>query len=372
MPDYPYATQQLDQLRTHTDPDAEAVVDQLFQHYSLEQTHVLFRHIVEYQQQTTVPEFLRSFLEEPGELPAWVNPKRVKAGQKLFKKHGRDILLALLCRSLPMCYICANGAEVLHTTARLLDQPKNPDYIRRLLETTQFLIKVCDDDILQTGGDSIITIRKVRLIHATIRRYIDENQNWDPELGQPINQEDQLITLSAFSLEVLKGLELMGNRISDQEREDWCHLWATTGVLLGIQETYIPQTYAGFEAMSQNILASQAQTSEVVQQLCASCVNFMNRLWPLGFLRPLSYSFVKHFNDPTYRSLMGFNKKQALWDRLMPWIMKNTLGLDNRIERASITLRLLIRLMNRWLISTLSKTLLKGKEYFYLPQSLKD
>jgi hypothetical protein len=372
MTDYPYSSTQLAQLRSHTDPEAEAVVDQLFAHYSIEQTHRLFRHIVDYENQTSVPAYLKEFLEEPGTLPDWVDPQRIKAGQKLFKKHGRDILMALLCRSLPMCYICANGAEVLHTTARLLDQPKNPDYIRRLLETTQFLIKVCDDDILKPGGESIITIRKVRLIHATIRRYIHEHQDWAPELGQPINQEDQLITLSAFALEVLKGLKIMGNRISDQEREDWCHLWAATGVLLGIQETYIPQSYAGFEMMSQHILATQARQSTVGLQLCNSCVSFMNRLWPLRFLRPLSYSFVKHFNDPIYRPMMGFNRSQALWDRLMPWIMKNTLGIDNRIERASITLRLLIRLMNRWLMHTLSKTLLKGKEYFYLPESLKD
>jgi hypothetical protein len=372
MAHYPLSTAQLDALRDRTDPAAETVVNKLFAHYGLERANFLFRHISQYEYQGQIPEFMRDFLEDPGALPDWVDPEKIQQGREVFQNYGREVILALLCRSLPMCYICENGAHVLTTTARLIDIPKNPNYARRLLETFQFVINVCEGDLLEWGGKSVISIRKVRLIHATIRRYIRENMDWPAaEYGEPINQEDQLITLSAFSLEVVKALDKMGIRLSEQEREGWLQLWRLTGYLLGIEERLLPQNFKACEEMSEKILSSQARKSEGGQLLCHSCMEFMSRLLPISLLRPFSYSVFKYMNDEAYRGMMGFDRKHWLWDRVMPRLMKSTLGVDQKWERRSPLLKAVIRFMNRLLINGLSKIVMKNEKYFYLPASLK-
>ena len=346
-------------------------MDQLSGHYQPDQVKTLFRHIQEYGRHPDVPEFLRTFIEEPGELPAWIDPQKLEKGRAVFRNFGREIILALLCRSLPMCYICAHGAHVLTTTSRLIDIPKNPDYTRRLLETLQFVINVSDHDITQAGGTGIITIRKVRLIHAAIRRFIHEKMEWDTgRFGVPVNQEDQLITMSGFGMEVVKALAKMGIHLGREDRDAWCHLWETTGFLLGIEEPLLPRDYESCCEMSDRILASQARHSEDGLRLCLSCVEFMSGLLPHRLLYPFSYSVFKYLNDAPHLEIMGYHQPNRFWDWLMPRLLKSTLGIDQRLERRSPLLKFLIRTINGWLIKGLSKTVMKNEKYFYLPDSL--
>jgi len=372
MSQYPLTTHQLDGFRSHTDPTAEAVLDQLLGHYRPDQVKALFRLIQEYGEHADAPAFLRDFVEEPGELPAWIDRQKLEKGRAVFRDYGREIVLSLLCRSLPMCYICAHGAHVLTTTTRLIDIPKNPNYARRLLETLQFVINVSYHDITQPGGIGIITIRKVRLIHATIRRFIHENMQWPAgQLGAPINQEDQLITMSAFGMEVVKALSKMGIYLDREERDAWCHLWETTGYLLGIEEQLLPRDYDSCCEMSERILSSQARLSDDGLRLCGSCVEFMSGLLPHRLLYPFSYAVFKYLNDAEHREIMGYQSRHRFWDWLMPRLMRSTLGVDQKMERRSPLLKFLIRTMNRWLMMGLSKTVMKNEKYFYLPESLK-
>lgn len=371
MSGYPLSTQQLDGFRHVTDPSAEAVADRLFEHYGIERANELFRKILEYRYHDEIPGFFRDFMEEPGPLPDWIDPDKIRKGRQVFADYGREVILSLLCRSLPMCYICENGAHVLEATARLIDVPRNPNYTRRLLETLQFVINVCDNDILQPGGKGIITIRKIRLIHAAIRHFIHQNMLWPREFGDPINQEDQLITMSGFGLEVVKALARIGINLSGEEREGWCHLWFTTGLLLGIEEKLLPRDYEACDEMSARILASQARKSKPGLLLSRSCVDFMSGLLPHQLLYPFSYSVFKHLNDPQHREAMGFEDKHRFWDWFMPKLLRSTLAIDQKLEKRSIVFKFLIRLMNRMLIGGLSKIAMKNERYFYLPESLK-
>ena len=372
MSGYPFTTHQLDGFRSHTDPRAEAVLNQLFDHYKPDQVKTLFRHIQEYGNHPDVPGFLRQFMEEPGELPAWIDPRKLEKGRAVFSDFGREIVLVLLCRSLPMCYICAHGAHVLATTTRMIDIPKNPDYSRRLLETLQFVVNVSCHDITQPGGIGIISVRKVRLIHAAIRRFIHEKMEWDTaRLGAPINQEDQLVTMSAFGMEVVKALAKMGIHLDREDRDAWCHLWETTGFLLGIEEPLLPRDYDSCREMSERILASQARRSDDGRRLCLSCVDFLSGLLPHRLLVPFSLAVFKYLNDEAHRETMGYNTRHRFWDWLMPRLMKSTLGIDQRMEKRSPLLKFLIRTINGWLIKGLLKITMKNGKFFYLPDSLK-
>ena len=62
---------------------------------------------------------------------------------------------------------------------------------------------------LDAGGAGIRSAQKVRLMHDAVRHLILEH-GWDPALGLPINQEDQLGTLLTFSAVILDGLRKLG------------------------------------------------------------------------------------------------------------------------------------------------------------------
>jgi hypothetical protein len=370
--EYHFSTAQLDALRTNTDAEAEKVLKQLFNVWNIDETRKIFRNIPQLEQSKDLPAFLLNYLKSPTTLPNWIDLESLEKGRLLFADFGREIILALLTRSLPMCYICANGAEVLQTTTRLIDFPSNPRYERRLLETLQFIVNTCDDKGFTDLNNSWITIKKIRLIHATIRKYIQEKIEWNvAKFGEPINQEDQLMTLSAFCIQVVKALENMGIYFDENQKAHWCHLWKVTGYFLGVEETYLPSTYTDFEIMSQRIYASQAKESDAGKLLTASCVNFMASLLPFKILNAFSYSVFKYINEPQYRQMLGLTKTHWFWDRVMPWLMKTTLGVDQKLEKKSFIFRFLIRLFNKWLINGILKMTTNNEKYFYLPNHLK-
>ncbi len=372
MPDYPYSTAELDALRSNTDPKAEAVLDRLLEHFSHQEINTLFRYLSTYEHHDEVPEFLREFVEDPGALPDWVDEHKIRIGQQVFSAFGREIILSLLCRSLPMCYICGFGAEVLGTTTRLIDIPKNPNFRRRLLETFQFLIDVSRFDLVSQAGRGVIAARKVRLIHATIRRFIANQMEWPTEhLGEPINQEDQLMTMSAFGLEVIRSLKRMGINLNREEKEGWCHLWFTVGYLLGVEEEFIPADYDQCVQMSERIYASQARKTDIGLLLCASCREFMADLLPFNMLKAFSNAVFKYLNEPQYRDTMGYDTKNPFWDWFMPIMIHSTLGRDDERIKRSPVWRFLLHWMNNWLMGGLSRMVRARDREFDLPENLK-
>ena len=55
-------------------------------------------------------------LESSGQLPTWFDDEKVKQGEKLFSLYGPEIFMLLNVSSLPLCYTCAKGAQVLFDT----------------------------------------------------------------------------------------------------------------------------------------------------------------------------------------------------------------------------------------------------------------
>ena len=55
----------------------------------------------------------------------------IGGSQKVFAKHGPQISLSLLCKSLPEAYACANGAKVLYATGRMTERNGSLDVFTR-------------------------------------------------------------------------------------------------------------------------------------------------------------------------------------------------------------------------------------------------
>lgn len=177
-----------------------------------------------------------------------LDPQRLENARGLFRKAGFGVPLVLFCSSLPQCYAVPYGARVLVSSGRLETSPK-----RRLVETAQLVFDVLAPGGLtapsaeqmnaaraagqRVPGSGIRTARKVRLMHAAIRKLLREGRP-DPTGEVPISQFELIGTLMTFSVVVTDGLRALGLTVTEQEANDWFHVWLAVGSLLGIE---IPQ-----------------------------------------------------------------------------------------------------------------------------------
>ena len=239
-----WSDQRLDALRLVGDPVADAAVAAYFAERAEAHPGALLAHMVH---QGTVmsdkqsPALAKYFDDQPA-LPQWAEPDRIAKAQDFFAESGLLIGVALYCASLPETFAAAEGVQVLHLTARLATGTR-----RRIYETAQFLIDVMTPGALEVGAAGYREARRVRIVHAAVRHLILNDPTvdracdgptsaprWCSEWGLPLNREDMLGTLMAFTTVVFDALPRLGVETSLEERADYLHAWKVVGALMGI------------------------------------------------------------------------------------------------------------------------------------------
>ena len=157
----------LDSLRTQADPAADAVVAGLFA--GTADATSAFRALVVQHNEVSDPD-LAAFLQAKDDLPDWVDPDLVAAGQERFARWGSHVFTGLYAAALPSAYASWRGVQVLGLTARLETDAK-----RRLNETAQFHLDVMEPGGLEFGARGYSDVRHVRLMHASVRWLIQND-----------------------------------------------------------------------------------------------------------------------------------------------------------------------------------------------------
>ena len=195
-----------------------------------------------------IPEALATFLRQTTRLPridgGAVDERRLERGQRVFMTHAFPSAMALLVKSLPEGYAAPCLSQVLSLSGNLEHHP-----YRRLLGVLQMLINVTAVGGFAADGKAIITIPKIRLLHAGIRRIVPrELPEYVERYGHPLNLEDMLATVMGFSLLVIHGLQALGIGIEDEEAEDLYYVWRLFAQMMGIHpdgdpssSEYVPQ-----------------------------------------------------------------------------------------------------------------------------------
>ena len=284
----------LDQCRLRTDPIADRTVSQIITSGYEKQINQLFMTLVSNQSfddgtfdgfEPELANILNNYFQKTSLLPDWADPSLIKVGESVFSSYGPEIFMLLNVSSLPMCYTCAKGAQVLFDTGRLMTRNGNIDPLaRRLMETAQMIVNVMSPDGLAKEGEGIVTIQKIRLIHASIRYYLKNgkyNIEWDTDrFGEPINQEDLTGTLMSFAPVILSGLKNLNISLSEKEITGYMHSWKVVGYLMGIEEKLLPDNYEDAFELASKILTHQAEESEAGVELTKSCIKFINYIIP--------------------------------------------------------------------------------------------
>jgi hypothetical protein len=305
-PTVDWTSETLQPLRNIGDPLADAVIDELFSDGGMPAMNTLMSGFVanEHPVPDSLPAAVRNYLLQSMELPAWADPALIKGGEDLFWRFGQQIILILTCYSLPFCYLGRNGVPVLAMTNRLSSNPK-----RRVVETAQMVVDCMSAGGLTTaGGRGRLTIQKVRLMHATIRRLAPASPSWKPEYGLPVNQEDLAGTLMSFSHIGLDGLEKLGTDLTDQDRQAYLHCWNVVGHLLGVHGDLLPADPARAKVLADGIAAHQFGPSQEGQDLTKALVDMMVHILPGDLFNKIPARMIRFFLGQQWAGWLGMNE----------------------------------------------------------------
>ena len=327
----------LDSKRTITDPLADEVVEKIIAERGEPEARNLFDLLIR-QLETPVdqlPEVARHYLRQTNQLPEWADPEKIALAHELFIDHGPKMLLFLYYRSLPTLYSCANGAQVLYHTARLVHDPTSiTAFTRRIAETAQFLMDVMTPGNLKPGATGIRSIQKVRLIHASVRKFV-RNKEWNPAWGLPINQEDLAITLMTFSVSLLDSLRKIKVEEDQERQEAFFHTWMAIGSLLGIDRDLLPNRLSDGYQLYHRILHRQSKPSEEGKLLTNALIRFSEEVIPGKALDDTPEAMVYFLAGPEIAQNVGLKKMPGCLSWLGPSIMQFVFRLAERLEEKS-------------------------------------
>jgi len=240
----------------------------------------------------------------------------IQRGMDVFITYSPSVAMVLYYFSLVPGFSIPLINKVLQATQYLAPPSPLNKVMNRLMDTGAFLaiLMVRDEkegdehdqrlhtptipaSTLRPGGKGWKMALRVRCLHAKVRRslLLASSQKWDQEnYGIPINQEDMVATLLAFSFNVLYGIEFMaGITLSNQEKVDYMALWRFVGWLLGVDTSILDPCRTNHPRMD----------SITTKNTFYSCDNneekvFRSTTDPLIFQRILMESILCHLMNP--------------------------------------------------------------------------
>lgn len=319
------------------------------------------------------PTYFKDYFALRHNLPQWADEKKIARGQKFFIEYGSEISMMLFCKALPQCYACKKGAQVMYKTERFMERDGSFDtFTKRLVETAQFVVNVMSPGGLAPEGNGIVTAQKIRLIHATIRYYINKGE-WDTEeLGEPINQEDLAGTLMAFGPLVLEGLKKLNISISDEEADAYTHCWKIAGYIVGVDDDLLPNNAEEGLDLGLKIFNSQIAYSQEGEELINSLIAFMEYVIPGNRFDYIPVVLIRYLLGDEIADTVKLPPSNSFMDRLF----QKFLGVifkskDELIDHTLIAPKLYAILNKVFLQGVLDYYNEYGKVHFYLPKSLK-
>lgn len=217
------------------------------------------------------PVSLVTLFDQLDHVPVWIDWSRIeRAGDVLFRAGlvGGTVLGA---KALATAYCSAAGNKPLVFSGQL----QHRDRIGyRLAETSRFVVDVCQRGGMRRFGPGFATTVRVRIMHAAVRRLIEVSGDFDHSAwGSPINQHDMVGTTLLFSLAFTEGVRAFGFEVTDEEVDDFLHLWRYNGYVIGIEPELLPATVAEGARIAEVIQMTQGDPDDDSRALVHALVH---------------------------------------------------------------------------------------------------
>ncbi len=180
------------------------------------------------------PPALRELFENLKSPPPWVDPSGFMPGIRMFHRNSQLVLGAFVGGTLIEGF-STNISKTFFITGRVRDQG-----VRRLKQNNRHMVEIFMPGGLKEGGDGWKLSLRIRLIHAQVRRLLNNTAEWDAEAwGTPISAAHMGYAITAFSARLVGHLTRLGAVFTEEERKSFINVWRYSGFLMGIPETIL-------------------------------------------------------------------------------------------------------------------------------------
>ncbi|MEM9597858.1 MAG: oxygenase MpaB family protein, partial [Acidobacteriota bacterium] len=222
----------LDDLRRQADPLADSTVARLADEHGLQSLNTLFPRLLTDVDLDVeeIPGPAREFFETTRRRCGDFDSERLERGAFAFRGHAFAAAIVMLASSLPSGYAAPCLARILTVSGNLQNHP-----FRRLMGVLQLVVQVMAKGSSAAESQAHLTARKLRLLHAGIRRIVPRfRPEYIDRFGPPVNHEDMLATVMGFSHLVVEGIQKLGRHLSEDEADDIWYLWRYFCLDMGI------------------------------------------------------------------------------------------------------------------------------------------
>ena len=182
------------------------------------------------------PDSLRELFRDAETLPEWLNYSDLAPAVRMFHRNTQTILGAFVAGVLIEGFT-TNIAQSFFITGRVRDQG-----IRRLGQNNRHMMEIFLPGGMYRYGDGWKLSVRIRIIHARIRRLLNNSEEWDAGAwGEPISMVHLGYAISAFSARLLIHMKTLGAKYNDEEHASFMAVWRYSGYLMGIPDTILFQ-----------------------------------------------------------------------------------------------------------------------------------
>jgi endo-cleaving rubber dioxygenase len=265
-----------------------------------------------------LPADVRDFVEEARRLPSWADQTKLQTATTFYKKRGLY---------LGLCYGFGSGMMscAIPNEARAVYYSKGGADMRdRITKTAKLGHDIGDLNAYKPDGDMAVTAVKTRMVHAAVRHLLPQSPWWPESNGQrpiPISQADIMVTWHSLATFANRQLTAWRLRIPQAESDGFLHLWQVTAHMLGVQDEYIPATWAEAEAQSAQvldpILASTPEgvaLADILLDLAQLDLNGDGR----SFLRPPLHALTRYMLGDEVTDGLEI-PQERFWDDTIAW-----------------------------------------------------
>jgi len=184
---------------------------------------------------TDCPPALQALFAEVDSTPAWLDRALIDDGLRFIHASGLTALQVMRDLALMGGYLLSGFNQALVMTGALTNGTS-----QRVAETGKWWMDCTEIGGLERFGAGVQSTLHVRLVHAIVRRQLNQRDDWDhAQWGLPLNQIDMAATYLGFSVVMLGGLRKLGIQATPREARGVMQLWSYACWLMGVDEKWL-------------------------------------------------------------------------------------------------------------------------------------
>ena len=182
------------------------------------------------------PDSLRRLFKEAETPPEWLDYSTFAPSVRMFYRNSQIVLAAFVAGVLIEGFT-TNIAKSFFITGRVRDQG-----VRRLGQNNRHMMEIFLPGGMYRHGDRWKLSLRIRIVHARLRRLLNNSGDWDKEAwGEPISAAHLGYAISAFSARLLKHMKTLGAKYNSGEYDSFMAVWRYSGHIMGIPHTILFQ-----------------------------------------------------------------------------------------------------------------------------------